>query len=213
MSVMSLQVLSLNKVYSPLGLISVKEAVDAIFSERAEIIEEEENGGFSNHDVSSWLELSEMKNLLMQEGEEGINHIWINSVEPYFIAPRVIRYLHYDKSFIKQVKFSRRNIILRDNYTCAYCNKKLPLEQLQLEHIIPKSRGGKTTWTNTITACIKCNQKKGNRTPKEAGMKLHWKPTKPKFLPKNQRIIVRDPRYKFWEQFVSDLYWSTELQE
>lgn len=213
MSIMSLQVLSLNKVYQPMGLISVKEAVEAIFAERAEIIEEELNGTFSNHNVNSWLELSAMKKLFKEEGEEGINDLWINWTDPAFVVPRVVRYLNYDKSYVRRVKFSRRNIITRDNYHCIYCNKKFAIEDLQLEHIIPRSRGGKTTWENTATSCYKCNQKKSNKTPKEAGMKLHWKPIKPKFLPKNNKIIVHDPRYKFWEQFISDLYWSTELKE
>lgn len=213
MNVMSLQVLSLNKVYQPLGLISVKDAVDAIFAERAEIIDEEINGGFSSHNVNSWMELSLLKGMMMEESKDDIDEIWINRIEPYFIAPKVIRYLNYDKSHIKQVKFSRRNIIARDNQTCIYCNKKFSIEDLQLEHIIPRSRGGKTTWTNTATACHKCNQKKANRTPKEANMKLHWKPIKPKFLPKNNNILGRHPQYKFWEQFVSDLYWSTELED
>lgn len=213
MSIMSLQVLSLNKVYQPMGLITVKEAIEAIFTERAEIIEEELNGGFSNHNVNSWLELSLMKKMLKEEGELGIDDVWINWRDPAFVVPRVIRYLNYDKTFIKKIKFSRRNIIARDHHTCIYCNKKFAIEDLQLEHIIPKSRGGKTTWENTATACVKCNQKKADKTPKEAGMKLNWKPAKPKYLAKNQKIIARDPRYKFWEQFVSDLYWDVQLED
>lgn len=213
MDVMSLQVLSLNKVYQPIGLISVKEAIESIFAERAEIIDKEENGMFSNHDVHSWLELSLLKRMMMEEAEAEIDELWINSVEPYFIAPKVIRYLHYDKTHTKQVKFSRKNIIARDNQTCIYCNQKFPIDKLQLEHIIPRSRGGKTTWTNTATACHRCNQKKADRTPKEAGMKLHWKPVKPKFIAKASKIVIPHSRYKFWENFVSDIYWNTELEE
>lgn len=211
MSVLSLQVLSLNKVYHPLGLISVKEAIESIFAERAEIIDQEENGGFSSHSIESWMELSEFKRMLIEEGQLE-DELWINWQEPSFLVPKVIRYLNYDKSYIKKVKFSRKNIILRDNHHCIYCNKKFPVEKLQLEHIIPKSRGGKTTWANTATACQKCNQKKADRTPEEAGMKLHWNPKAPKFLSK-KKIMVSDPRYKFWEQFVSDLYWNTSLKE
>lgn len=212
MNVMSLQVLSLNKLYQPIGLISIKDAIDSIFTERAEIVEQEENGALMGYDVSSWLELSLLKGMMMQENEE-VNEVWINKIEPYFIAPKVIRYLNYDKSFVKQVKFSRRNIISRDNHTCIYCNKKFKIEDLQLEHIIPKSRGGKSTWTNTATACFRCNQKKADRTPKEAGMKLHWKPTRPKFIHRSIDISQTHPHYKVWEQFISDLYWNTELKE
>jgi len=213
MDVMSLQVLSLNKVYQPIGLISVREAIDSVFTERAEIIDQEENGAFSNHDVNSWLELSLLKKMMMEEADYEIDELWINSTSPYFIAPKVIRYLNYDKTHQRQVKFSRKNIMIRDQNTCIYCNKKFPTDQLQLEHIIPRSRGGKTTWTNTATSCHKCNQKKADKTPKEAGMKLHWKPVKPRFLARQNKIVVPRSRYKFWEQFVSDVYWNTELQE
>lgn len=212
MNVMSLSVLSLNKVYQPIGLISVKEAIESIFTERAEIVDVEENGDFLGYDVNSWLELSLLKNMMIEEGEN-IEEIWINSKDPFFIAPKVIRYLHYDKFHQKKIKFSRKNIIIRDNYRCIYCNKKFPIENLQLEHLIPRSRGGKTTWENTATACYKCNSKKSNRTPEESGMKLHWKPFKPKFLFKKNKLVFKDNRYKLWEHFISDAYWSTELEE
>lgn len=209
MSVLSLQVLTLNKTYQPLGLISVKEAIESVFSGRAEIIEQEKNGYFSNYDVHSWLELSNLK----KELEEIEDHdIWINFHSPSFLAPRVIRFLEYNKTIIKKVRFSRKNILIRDNLTCAYCNTKFPVEQLQLEHIIPKSKGGKSTWLNTTASCKKCNDYKRDRTPEEAGMTIKRSPYVPKFLPRSN-IHFKGKRYKFWEQFVSDLYWNEPLDE
>lgn len=77
----------------------------------------------------------------------------------------------------KELPFNRKNIFHRDNYTCQYCGKKgLPLT---LDHILPKSRGGKNTWENIVTACPKCNTLKANRTPLEAGMKMLKQPKRP----------------------------------
>ncbi|MGV9206149.1 MAG: HNH endonuclease [Promethearchaeia archaeon] len=212
MSVLTLQVLSLNKAYQPIGFISVKNAIEAVFKERAEIVEKEESGYFESYDINSWMELSLLKKMIIEEGEETVTSLWVNREEPAFLVPRVIRYLNYSKAHSQKIKFSRKNIMIRDGFTCIYCNKKFPIEELQLEHIIPKSRGGRTTWKNTAIACRSCNAKKANKTPEEAGMKLSWKPFKPKFLPKKYPF-ADDGRHEFWEQFLSEIYWNTTLKE
>ena len=101
--------------------------------------------------------------------------------------PSVVRVLkHFKREKIK-IKFSRLNIYARDNWKCAYCGKKFMTEDLTFDHVFPQSRGGKTEWTNIVTCCgiggNKCNLRKGNRTPEEAGMPLLFKPKKPTFLP------------------------------
>lgn len=87
-----------------------------------------------------------------------------------FRIPSVIRLLRYVRIPHQAVKFSRRNVLLRDQYTCQYCGKKFPAAILTLDHIEPSSRGGATSWENMVTACRKCNVAKGNRTPQEARM-------------------------------------------
>lgn len=76
-----------------------------------------------------------------------------------------------------KVPFSRKGVLRRDNYTCCYCNKP----GNTLDHVIPKSRGFAATWNNSVTACVSCNNKKSNRTPKEAGFKMHYLPRTPSF--------------------------------
>jgi 5-methylcytosine-specific restriction endonuclease McrA len=94
----------------------------------------------------------------------------IRSVSVIFQIPAVIRLLHKTaKRFIHVIKYSRRNIHTRDNHTCQYCGNT---RNLSIDHILPVSRGGKSTWENTVTACQRCNSKKGSRTPEEAGMPL-----------------------------------------
>mgnify|MGYP003154760672 FL=1 len=98
-----------------------------------------------------------------------------------YLLPAVIVLKRYLKYRPFEVVYNRRNILLRDNYTCQYCDCKFPSDQLTLDHVTPKSRGGKTTWLNITTACKKCNQRKGSKTPFEANMFPTNKPIKPKF--------------------------------
>lgn len=79
----------------------------------------------------------------------------------------------------KKIKFSRQNVYLRDGGTCQYCRKEVPYKQYTWDHVLPRTRGGKTQWTNIVASCRPCNQKKGSRTPEQAGMRLAKKPVKP----------------------------------
>jgi 5-methylcytosine-specific restriction endonuclease McrA len=119
------------------------------------------------------------------------------------LIPRVIRLVDYDKVPRREVKFSRRNILARDENRCQYCNKKLPTSQLSLDHVTPKSRGGKSTWTNVVAACTPCNTRKGGRMPWEASMKLRRTPAVPK---KNPLLAdkVQSPTYRMWRLFLGD---------
>ncbi len=109
--------------------------------------------------------------------------------------PVVIRLKRYIHLKYREPPLTKKNILLRDNYTCQYCGTRKP--PLTIDHVIPKSRGGKDTWENLVTACVKCNAKKGDRTPEEAGMKLLSRPRKPTYF---ELIIMRsridDERWK-----------------
>ncbi len=96
-----------------------------------------------------------------------------------FLRPRVIRLLNYVNLPYRKLSPTKRNIFKRDNFTCMYCPGK---KDLTLDHVQPKSRGGKDTWKNLVTACSKCNNKKDNKTPQEAGMKLRKAPTAPSLM-------------------------------
>jgi len=90
--------------------------------------------------------------------------------------PSVIRLLEYRRIPHQTRALSRKNILLRDRYTCQYCHRILPSGELTLDHVVPRSRSGETTWENLVTSCIHCNNHKGNRTPEEAGMRLVRQP-------------------------------------
>lgn len=88
-------------------------------------------------------------------------------------VPKVLLLKKYIKLPDKMYRPNRRNIFLRDNYSCAYCLKQLEPQELSIDHILPKSRGGKETWDNLITSCKTCNCLKGDRTPEEAGLVIN----------------------------------------
>lgn len=118
--------------------------------------------------------------------------------------PAVIRLFKKPHHYLPLVKLTREHLFTRDGFRCGYCNEVFKPRDLTYDHVIPRSRGGKLSWTNIITCCIGCNQKKGNRTPKEAGMNLHKIPEKPKWFPQLVADAVRETEApEEWEPFVN----------
>lgn len=103
----------------------------------------------------------------------------IRSANDIFPAPAVLRLKEYNKLGPQYVKFSRENVYLRDGHVCQYCHVRFSARKLTLDHVVPRSRGGKTTWDNIVASCWDCNYKKADRTPREAGMPLLTVPTMP----------------------------------
>jgi len=97
----------------------------------------------------------------------------------HYPIPAVAKTNRFFKTNLSQITFARKNIFVRDEYSCQYCGKKFEHAKLTYDHVIPRSQGGQTNWTNIVTACVSCNSRKGNRTPKEAGMPLLKIPAKP----------------------------------
>jgi 5-methylcytosine-specific restriction endonuclease McrA len=97
-------------------------------------------------------------------------------------VPQVIRLFHYVRvPHNLPLPLSRRALLLRDDFTCQFCGSQPGRENLTIDHVIPRSRGGRTEWENVVAACSACNRRKGNRTPEEANMKLLKPPTRPRF--------------------------------
>ena len=107
----------------------------------------------------------------------------IRSVSLVIKAPAVVRLVRYFRQGRKSPPLSRGNILARDNFTCQYCSRELSSKEATLDHVLPRSQGGRTTWENIVCACGTCNRKKGGRTPREAKMLLLSKPVKPEWLP------------------------------
>lgn len=136
--------------------------------------------------------------------------------------PAVVRFLRALRSKRKAIKFSRMNVYVRDHQKCQYCSQHVPLEDTTYDHVLPRSRGGKTTWDNVVIACMSCNQKKSNLTPAEAGMKLKTPPVRPKSLPDARiRLVYRKGMPEAWRAWLDEAadvvktaqYWGGELEQ
>jgi 5-methylcytosine-specific restriction endonuclease McrA len=103
----------------------------------------------------------------------------IKGVSVTMRQPAVVRLLRLVRNNHVNVKFSRKNIFLRDNHTCQYCGIKFEAKNLTCDHIIPRSRGGGADWTNIVTSCTRCNLKKGDKLPEETGMRPRKRPSRP----------------------------------
>jgi len=200
------KVLLLNKGYNLIKIITAKEAIIKVYHEVAEVITVE-NGTYCNYDFNSWADISKLK-AEFQELDELDDVVYSSRL--ILVLPRIIRLLKYNKIPSTEVHLNRRNIYLRDNNTCQYCGKKFPTDKLNLDHVIPKAQGGKDSWENLVCACFNCNQKKGGRTPKEAGMKLLKIPIKLKYNP-ILKVHIEDKKYEAWTNFISEAYWTTDL--
>ena len=141
---------------------------------------------------------------------QGPAHELIQSVSFKIRVPRVIMLLVFDRLPKKEVKFTRHNIFERDRDTCQYCGKVFARKDLNLDHIIPRDRGGPTTWENIVCSCIPCNTRKSNRTPAEAGLRLVRKPKRPKWRPFVQVSFSLD-YHDSWKHFLDLAYWNVEL--
>ena len=198
-------VLVLNKLYMAIQVTSARRAFSLLFKEQAEVVAVEE-GHYNSYDFDSWVEVSQARDRWEGDGTE-----WVQAVSFDIMVPRVIRLLFYDRLPEARVKFNRRNIFARDENRCQYCGKRYPTSELSLDHVIPRSRGGRTNWDNIVCSCTKCNARKGGRLPEEAGLKLIRRARKPRRSP-IIRLKLRSGKYSTWKHFLNEAYWNVELK-
>jgi 5-methylcytosine-specific restriction endonuclease McrA len=198
-------VLVLTKCYMAVHIIPVRRAFCLLFKELAEVVTLDD-GRYLSHDFQSWREVSEARARFKDPDDD-----FIRTIHFEIQVPRVIRLLTYDRLPRTKVKFNRRNIFARDGNRCQYCGKRFPTGELSLDHVMPRSRGGGTDWENIVCACVRCNVRKGGRTPAEAGMKLTRPPVKPKTSP-TLGLKLANRKYQSWKTFLDDAYWTVELK-
>jgi 5-methylcytosine-specific restriction endonuclease McrA len=199
------KVLVLNRAYAAVRVISARRAFVLLARDCAEVIDAE-NGSYANYDLGTWTELSELRRQF-----EPNAHDWVRTVRIDLAVPKIIRLIGYDKLPEQGVKLNRRNLFARDRNRCQYCGHLFPSSELSLDHVIPRSQGGPDTWENLVCACVKCNSRKGGRTPDQARMKLITMPKRPK---RNPLIAIRlgHDKYRSWKAFLDEAYWSVELK-
>jgi len=195
------QVLVFNRLWQAVNVCSVRRALSLLFERHAQVVFGDEDGSFKTYDFAQWKDLSQS----VRSGDE-----CVGTVSFRIRVPRVILMMVYDRLPKKEVKFTRHNIFERDKNMCQYCGAVLDRRDLNLDHVIPRDRGGPTTWENIVCSCIPCNTRKANRTPSEAGMRLVQKPKRPKWRPFVQ-VSLGAPVHDTWKHFLDVAYWNVEL--
>jgi 5-methylcytosine-specific restriction endonuclease McrA len=199
-------VLVLNKLFMAVHVISVRRAFCLLCKDLAEVVNLED-GQFATYNFESWREVSEYRAKHFRQEEDD----WVRTSSSQIQVPRVIRLFAYEKMPKHTVKFNRRNIFARDNNQCQYCGRKFATTELSLDHVVPRSQGGQSTWENIVCACVNCNVRKGGRTPKQAHLSLIRKPEKPKRSPL-LNLKLTHKKYQSWKTFLDNAYWSVELK-
>jgi len=197
-------VLVLNRLWQAVNVIGARRAFALLSRGHANVVHHAEDD-FRTFSMLDWIDFSE-DNPPLSELET------VRTVRHTIRLPRVILLTFFDKLPCKELKLTRNNVFERDRTHCQYCGRAFPREELNLDHVIPRHYGGKTTWENVVCSCIKCNTRKANRLPHEAHMRLIRKPVRPKWRPVIS-LVLGNQGHEQWKDFLDLAYWNVELDE
>ena len=180
-------VLILNRVFAPVQLTTAKRAFVLLYGGGARALDE----AGEEYDFDLW------RGLPVRDDDDALP-----VVGGVLRVPRVLHLHRYDRTPRVTVRLTRRNLMFRDQHQCQYCGKQPPLRELNIDHVLPRSRGGDDTWENLVTACRVCNLRKGWKTPEEANMRLARRPFRPKWSMTAQILLGSAMQYREWEPFL-----------
>lgn len=190
-SALDCPVLVLNRLWQPIHTCSVRRAMRLVCLGHAQIVQTDGEAQYQTHDLNSWEEHS----------ATSVAEEVIRTVRAIYRVPKIIVLSLYDRLPRKEVKFTRHNVFLRDKFTCQYCGVNFAERDLNLDHVVPRDKGGKTTWENIVTSCIRCNTRKANKLAHEVNMRLLRIPAIPRWRPLfGMRSEV--PTDESWRQFL-----------
>ena len=192
MSSLSKRTLVINRNYQPVTTITLQRAVILLCKEVATVVAP------PSQNSDQWQEFTWKA---WEQLEAGPNQGVIKSARKCILVPEIVKLLTFGAVPQRKIKLSRRAIYARDSHTCQYCGEQPDYEEFTIDHIHPKSQGGRTTWENVVLACGHCNRRKADRTPKEAGMKLLSKPGVPTF---DLVLQGRAIQYESWYYFLGN---------
>jgi 5-methylcytosine-specific restriction endonuclease McrA len=193
-AVLTRPALVLNRNWQPVGVATVARALVKVFNRSAQIVDP------ADYQQYTWEDWSQLRPDSADER--------IQTSRFALRVPEVVTLTRYDRLPTNQVTFSRRNIFKRDRFCCQYCGVQPGSTELTIDHVIPRAQGGTSSWTNCVLACIRCNARKADRTPQQAGMPLRTTPVRPAWQP---LYAARGIRIQSWSRFISDSYWDVEL--
>ncbi len=188
--------LVLNRNWQPIGVASVSRSLVMVWNDTARIVDP------ADYSLYTWDDWSQLK---PADGEPVIR-----TVRFEMRVPEVISLTRYDRFHRRTVPFTRRNLFRRDRFMCQYCGASPGGNELTIDHVLPRSRGGNTSWENCILACVRCNHRKANRTPTEAHMAIRKHPEQPQW---NPVYAARNIKVESWERFLSEAYWNIQLED
>lgn len=180
--------LVLNRSWVPVHVTAVRRAICMVCSGVAQIVDP---GPLTLHDLATWIRM------VPDDDAPGIR-----SAARRIRVPEIVQLHRYDRVPSIEAPFTRQNLFRRDDHRCQYCAAKPPHSQLTIDHVIPRARGGRTTWENCVVACVRCNARKGDRALPVHGMRLLRVPRAPRWSPCLN--IRRDDWPGSWGQFLSD---------
>ncbi|MBL9151277.1 MAG: HNH endonuclease [Verrucomicrobiales bacterium] len=192
--VLDRQVLVLNRLWQPVNLCTARRAFSLLFLGHAQAVHTDPDRLFETHDAHSWLRISHQ-----HDGPD-----IVHTVSTRFRIPAIIVVPRFDRLPRQEVKFSRQNVFERDNFTCQYCAVRFEIRQLNLDHVIPRHKGGKTTWENVVCSCVRCNTRKANKLPSEANMHPIREPKPPRWRPllATSNPTVSQSYHESWRHFI-----------
>jgi 5-methylcytosine-specific restriction endonuclease McrA len=185
--VLALPVLLVNRHYAPVSVTTARRAVVLLYAGAARALDHEGEA----HDFGAWLRLP------VREVDDGIA-----MVDGALRVPRVLYLTRYERAPRITVRLTRRNLMLRDGHQCQYCGRRPALRDLNVDHIVPRSRGGADSWENLVVSCRVCNLKKGRRTPDEAGMRLLCTPRRPRWSTAAHILLAEREPFSEWQPFL-----------
>lgn len=191
------RILVLNRNWQAVSIVDARHAFFLLFRERANVINPY-RGEYAQMDIDQWIDYS-------LRHPPGTQDTAIHTIRLPLRVPDVLILSDYDRLPMKEVHLSRENLFERDGCTCQYCGKTFPENELTIDHVIPRERGGRNTWENLVTACKKCNSLKANKLPHEAGMRLQRKPARPPRLPFAATVQGIASVPDFWKAFIPAL--------
>jgi 5-methylcytosine-specific restriction endonuclease McrA len=184
-NVLELPTLVLNRSWQPIQVTTVVRALAMLWNGNAKAVEPDE---YRLYDWDEWSGLGPAP-----------GRPCVRTARSSFRAPEVVRLAHYDRLPGAAVAFSRRNVAKRDHHTCQYCGTQPGAESITIDHVVPRSQGGASSWTNCVAACARCNALKADRTPEQAGMAPRRRPVRPEWRP---HYAAQGLRVESWARFL-----------
>lgn len=186
--------LVLNRSWLPVHVTVVRRAMAMLFRGTAQAIDPE---SLVPHDFAGWIG---------RPGPIGSARL-IRTPSRQIVAPEIVQLRSYDRLPVFEAPFTRAGLLRRDEHRCQYCGSRPPTSQLTIDHVVPRAHGGRTSWENCVAACVRCNSRKGDRSPAQAGLRMQRAPRAPRWSP--YLHVRRSDWPASWMQFAVDAKRST----